>query len=475
MAPTTPFESLRRDNRGAVLIIGLFVALSLCGALWMLIGIGDAILFRERGQEAADAAALSAASTHARAMNSMGAANLVMLVQVGAYLSFSVIADLALVIASFLVGVSFAQKAGGDFGARALETFRTLTQFEQAMARSFATVHQAQSSLATGAPLLGTVVARALDGGRHYGVATLGWSNFSNQRIARLGEQPPFSARPTSPSPSLKTPPKCTSPGQVCTMANSFFPVLRHPPPWDPGRNDEHSLGLPVATEPASALCVRVGSLLFKDFGDAVDPLNLGDVAERSMRIMTARDKKLPLPVHCSDDVNRNVISPMTDTARPRNVWKTNGPMRMTAANGDRTMRVLAWATTPGEYLTDVSTSRVKLGSYDFSGKNDRSTPVYDAQAEFYFDCHGRWGNEVCNGGEIGVSGVGYEHALYDMNWRARLVRTRTPVEIFARAWPTALQLGGTLVPRAGVTTGEWQRIADHLGQDAHSETSSLH
>ncbi len=39
------------------------------GILWYLAGIGDAIVFRERMQEAADATAFSAAVLHARGMN----------------------------------------------------------------------------------------------------------------------------------------------------------------------------------------------------------------------------------------------------------------------------------------------------------------------------------------------------------------------------------------------------------------------
>jgi hypothetical protein len=35
---------MTRDERGAVMIIGLFMALAVVGALWCVIGIGNAIL-----------------------------------------------------------------------------------------------------------------------------------------------------------------------------------------------------------------------------------------------------------------------------------------------------------------------------------------------------------------------------------------------------------------------------------------------
>ena len=49
-----PLAALRDDTRGAVMMTGVFLAAVLIGALWFVIGIGDAIIFRDRMQEAAD-------------------------------------------------------------------------------------------------------------------------------------------------------------------------------------------------------------------------------------------------------------------------------------------------------------------------------------------------------------------------------------------------------------------------------------
>jgi hypothetical protein len=40
------------------------------------------------------------------------------------------------------------------------------------------------------------------------------------------------------------------------------------------------------------------------------------------------------------------------------------------------------------------------------------------AQAEFYFDCEGKWGDNQCNG---------MDNASYSMRWRARLRRVHRP------------------------------------------------
>ena len=49
------------DKQGAIMVIGVFFAVFLLAILYYLVGIGDAVLHRERMQDAVDAASLSAA------------------------------------------------------------------------------------------------------------------------------------------------------------------------------------------------------------------------------------------------------------------------------------------------------------------------------------------------------------------------------------------------------------------------------
>lgn len=64
-------------------VVGAFMAFFLAGALWYLIGIGDAILFRERVQDGTDAVAFAAAVTNARSMNIIVSLNIVLAVLLG--------------------------------------------------------------------------------------------------------------------------------------------------------------------------------------------------------------------------------------------------------------------------------------------------------------------------------------------------------------------------------------------------------
>jgi len=51
------------------MVMGVFLACSMIAAMWYMMGIGDAILWRDRQQEAADSIAFTSAAVHARGMN----------------------------------------------------------------------------------------------------------------------------------------------------------------------------------------------------------------------------------------------------------------------------------------------------------------------------------------------------------------------------------------------------------------------
>jgi hypothetical protein len=77
-AATAERPGLMADQRGAIMVMGLFMATMLIGAMWYMKGIGDAVVFRDRMQEAADHEVFSSAAVHARGMNLISVINLVM-------------------------------------------------------------------------------------------------------------------------------------------------------------------------------------------------------------------------------------------------------------------------------------------------------------------------------------------------------------------------------------------------------------
>jgi hypothetical protein len=77
LPPADP-ESLGQGTSGAIMVIGAFMAMFLVGLLYFSIGIGGTILFRERMQDASDAASFSAAVMNARGMNLIALINMIM-------------------------------------------------------------------------------------------------------------------------------------------------------------------------------------------------------------------------------------------------------------------------------------------------------------------------------------------------------------------------------------------------------------
>ncbi len=69
--------SLLEDERGAIMVLGLFVAALLIGFLYYVLGVGQTLYHTEKLQDAADSGAYAIAVMHARAMNLLALINMV--------------------------------------------------------------------------------------------------------------------------------------------------------------------------------------------------------------------------------------------------------------------------------------------------------------------------------------------------------------------------------------------------------------
>ncbi len=107
------------------MVMGIFMCVFLVGALWYIAGIGDAIIFRERLQEASDAVAFSTAVLEARGMNILVLMNLLMAailsllvainIVIAVTVAFSIL--MAAIGAGLLAGVFTAEAAPPFFAA----------------------------------------------------------------------------------------------------------------------------------------------------------------------------------------------------------------------------------------------------------------------------------------------------------------------------------------------------------------------
>jgi hypothetical protein len=75
-----PFISRFTNQRGAVAVAGAFMSIFLVGAFYHLAGVGEATVYQERLQDAADEGVFAAAVTHARAMDVVAVVNQSMVV-----------------------------------------------------------------------------------------------------------------------------------------------------------------------------------------------------------------------------------------------------------------------------------------------------------------------------------------------------------------------------------------------------------
>lgn len=87
--------NLLRDDRGVIMVAGVFFTLMLIGLCWFIFGIGNAIAYRENLQNAADSAAFGAAVYDARGMNLLAMINIIM----GVVLAMLVIAKFVEIVA----------------------------------------------------------------------------------------------------------------------------------------------------------------------------------------------------------------------------------------------------------------------------------------------------------------------------------------------------------------------------------------
>jgi hypothetical protein len=93
---------LLSDQRGAIVLMGVFMSVFLVGALWYVIGISHAIVYRESVQTGADATAFSAAVYHARGMNMISMVNIV----IGAVMAIAAAAAYLMQIAAMVISVA---------------------------------------------------------------------------------------------------------------------------------------------------------------------------------------------------------------------------------------------------------------------------------------------------------------------------------------------------------------------------------
>lgn len=334
-----PLPALRRDDRGAILLMGVFVGPFLIGLVYYAFSCSMAMLHREGLQQAADASAFSAAVLSARAMNAIAVMNVLMMC----------ITSLLLPVRALLPAYATVAAMGCDDAcscarvANAAAAYAVLSQRSAAMesrARSLLTaLSDAQAALAREVPRMGQL---------------------ASDRSAARNLEFVASASTDLYSPSL-SPARCR-------------------------------LGLPVEDDSFREVCRRarpyVWELALRIAGPR--PLNtIGPCMSGGMALgLAASDLSNP-----EGSVCREAATPPCSGGGPhlKKVFEA-------AENGNDYMQY--WARLRGKDR-DPWRRSVELGSRDQRVRaTPPELNVGFAQAELFYDCAGPWASIACNGQE---------------------------------------------------------------------------
>jgi hypothetical protein len=146
-------KKIASDSRGAVLLIAVFFSAFLVGALWYVIGIGDAAIYRQYLQDGADATAFGSAVYHARGMNIIALINLVMAAVLMVLVAFKIgqVLLAAANIASCLIGAFLNPVC--DITTAAQAPYANLVmRVEQIVDKILRVLYQTSNAVAIGMP-----------------------------------------------------------------------------------------------------------------------------------------------------------------------------------------------------------------------------------------------------------------------------------------------------------------------------------
>jgi hypothetical protein len=396
---------LARDERGAVMLTGLFMAFVLASATWFVFGTAKALVFRERVQETADAAAFSAAVIHAKGMNLIAAINLILFAVTAVWLTLRI----------FEHGMYLVQSTVTFNASNCEGRFCRLKACEISPLSAALTASGAGGPAAACQAAHGLQEIRKINKEARQSIGDGMWNTFpylskAQDATARLV---PAAATATSLAVGDKFGHLTIAVSPSLVPVDDIVRLSGKNPPVD------KPLGLPVINKTFGSLCNRAATVgmrkvknafrLAPGLGAIIDVPIVNEVIDRLIGMAAG---KVETSFCSADD--------WAGHSSQTKIFREIGPKGMFphAENGTDLMQV--WAFTHGTF-TDLDQKKVEMGAT--KGRSlglaaPSSSNWYVAQAEMFFDCNGGWGDAQCNGDD---------HAIFSMRWRARLRRMRSP------------------------------------------------
>ncbi|HVJ94736.1 MAG TPA: hypothetical protein VM580_33345 [Labilithrix sp.] len=413
MTLTRPISALKHDNRGAVMLTGLFMSCFLIGALWFLIGVGDTLVFRDKMQEATDHAAYASAALHAKGMNFISLCNLVLLAGVTIHIILGIIHDISLALC--IISIGFAC----FFFLRVRRAYKGYFNRLKPAAKA---IHVAGVVASYSYPAMGVIQGVKI--GASYGndkgtgrvtvvpfstslvpgprnkeglpVMALGM-NFLCRKIVNVGFTEIFNK-------ALGVSPK--SPGnKILDLTKRIIGALIE-------IRYCNSLGNDTAKQAKDRVSSHIGKA-----NDRIDEENAKIDAQNAAAKPGDPIQERIQRAETGSGASRGGFDPGFDS-----FWGEEGPLAVfiEAANGNEWFQTYAINFFPK--MTDMSDSRIGIAKGPRIGFKKYEKAVrptaYIAQSEFYLDCTEGWWDLPCNWELNGA---------FKISWRARLRRVSIP------------------------------------------------
>jgi hypothetical protein len=415
------------DERGAVLVLGIFMAACMVGMLWYLAGLGMTVLYRERLQETADAVGFSAAVLHARGMNLLVLINLIMACVLGVRVAMKVVQAAAATIGVIALFIPGGQGVAAQSFTIAGRMQMVIMRAERPIDNGLKALSRAQKGIAMVVPTAS--LAGALQVGTKYRPAVF-MSEALNLELFQ---------RPGSGLSGLKSLPVSEgSEDRLCREAGNAVVqiamwIMHLPLSPDLARKAGELIGSGVEAGGAYFCEMGDGGGEAPDFANQ-DESTIGEsckkdkaAAEQQAAPKNPDAKQAPEfdLEKCKKDKQQQVDdekrrSGANSGKEPRKNKNGQGMTPKKVApdfkNGSRQAQFIGLSHGRRQLL-EGALSGVRAGAWRSRETIEIPESGLHAfsQAEYFFDCKGKWTADDCNG-----SG---ESAMWRFRWRARLVR----------------------------------------------------
>jgi hypothetical protein len=454
---TTTWRRLAKDDEGAIMVIAVFMAAVLVGAIWYTFGLGEAMIYRQQLRQAVDASAFNSAVVHALGMNMLSMMNIAMAAILSVLVLFMVLLIGGLVItildvlALFVPFLDIAAAAAlGPLLDYDAAMFELVEEWQGPIFKAINAINVAEGYVAIIMPF-GGLAASGLTAWDYGGAVSATWSFSSSMIPMRV---PYYSNKLDNflkdKLPTIPLPGPLQKLGGPLKPTPTKIPLLQR-------------YGLPVQDDTYGMLCLHAAQQLVEELGLLASMATLGLVPNSGP--VKAAEKvvgqwfgeiagAVPL-LFCSGVVQLNMLTNLTGSSAVSTAagWipglksindKLNQiakagkdaigfsmyPMKPfdESKNGNSFMQVYGSAAGNSSLTTGaqmgVAIAGFESGSPSSGGVTDGSD---FAEAEFYFDCGGPGGgdDEVI----LGTSDTTGDwqdckyNAMWNMRWKTRLRR----------------------------------------------------